>query len=152
MQQANMKGANMHRYLVVANKTLGGPALVTAIRERAARGPCAFHIVVPASRPRDHLVWTEGEAREVARERLTMAMLWFREHQIEVSGEVGDEKPMLAIEDALIAGDFDEIILSTLPAGVSHWLRQDLPARAQRKFGIPVSHVVGREARAARTA
>lgn len=133
----------MRRYLVVANQTLGGASLARKIRECMAAEPCAFHIVVPATRPHDHLVWTEGEAHEIARERLNTELEWFRANGAEASGEIGDQRPMLAIGDALIAQRFDEIILSTLPAGVSRWLRQDLPARVQRVYGIPVTHVIG---------
>jgi hypothetical protein len=39
----------VRRYLVVANQTLGGEELWTAIRERMAGGDCHFHLVVPAT-------------------------------------------------------------------------------------------------------
>jgi hypothetical protein len=39
----------VRRYLVVANQTLGGQELATAIRERMAAGDCHFHLVVPAT-------------------------------------------------------------------------------------------------------
>lgn len=132
----------MRRYLVVANQTLAGPELKAAIDGFMAQGPCSFHVVVPATRPGDHLVWTEGEAHAIARDRLRQALEWFRSIGAEATGQVGDARPMLAIEDALIAGGYDEIVLSTLPAGISRWLRQDLPARVRHKTGLPVSHVV----------
>jgi hypothetical protein len=52
----------MRRYLVVANQTLGGGHLVGKVRECLQDGPCGFHIVVPATPPRDHWTYTEGEA------------------------------------------------------------------------------------------
>lgn len=133
----------MRRYLVVANQTLGGPALAEKVRACLAEGPCSFHIVVPASRPHETFVWTEGEAREIASERLERALTWFRKTGAEVTGDVGDANPMLAIADALLVSTFDEIIVSTLPPGISRWLKQDLPARARRRFSIPVTHVFG---------
>jgi len=133
----------MTRYLVVANQTLGGVALAEVIRQKMVEGDCSFHVIVPATKPGDHLVWTEGEAHLIARERLDRALAWFKSHGAEATGDVGDANPMLAIGDALIAGRFDEIILSTLPAGVSRWLNQDLPSRARRRFGLVVTHVVG---------
>ncbi len=36
-----------------------------------------------------------------------------------VTGEVGDAEPLMAIHDAVNLGDYDEIIISTLPLGVS---------------------------------
>ena len=62
----------------------------------------------------------------------------------EFEGEVGDGNPMLAIEDALRDhGPFDEIVISTLPRGLSKWLRIDLPHRAEAAFGLRVTHVIG---------
>jgi hypothetical protein len=39
----------VRRYLVVANQTLGGEELATAIQSRMAAGPCHFHLLVPAT-------------------------------------------------------------------------------------------------------
>jgi hypothetical protein len=39
----------VRRYLVVANQTLGGEELATAIQARMAAGPCHFHLLVPAT-------------------------------------------------------------------------------------------------------
>lgn len=133
----------MRRYLVVANQTLGGNALTAAVRARARMEPCTFHLLVPATPPRDH-AWTEGEAREIARERLELALGRFRALGVEVDGEVGDASPMLAVEDVLRGATFDEIILSTLPPGLSRWLRIDLPHRVEAAFGLPVTHVISR--------
>lgn len=133
----------LHRYLVVANQTLGGEPLVARIRELAREGPSAFHVVVPASPPRDH-VWTEGEARAVAQTRLDGALKRLAELGVEVDGEVGDESPMLAIEDAIRdGGPFDAIVLSTLPPRLSRWLKVDLVHRVESAFGQRVIHVVG---------
>jgi hypothetical protein len=50
---------------------------------------------------------------------------------------------MDAIEEALRGGDFDEIILSTLPRSVSRWLHMDLPRRVEH-LGLPVTTVTAR--------
>lgn len=131
----------MNRYLVVANQTLAGEHLRAKIRERIAAGPCSFHVLVPATAPSDH-PWTEGETYAVAEERLRQALEWIREAGADASGEVGDPRPLQAIRDALRDQAFEGVILSTLPSGASRWLRQDLPHRVERTFGIPVEHVV----------
>ena len=133
----------MRRYLVVANQTLGGEHLAEAIRTRLARGPSNFHVVVPATQRQDQAVWTEGEARALATKRLEAAVARFRGLGADVEGEVGDDRPLEAIADAVREREFDEIILSTLPPGLSRWLRQDLPHRVERQFDLPVQHVVG---------
>jgi cell pole-organizing protein PopZ len=132
----------MRRYLVVANQTLGGEHLTEKVRACLAASPSHFHILVPATQPVDHAVWTEGEARAIASRRLEQALERFQELGAEADGEVGDEVPLQAIADAIQAQTFDEIILSTLPPGLSRWLRQDLPHRVERTFDLTVTHVV----------
>ncbi len=39
---------------------------------------------------------------------------------------MGDAEPLMAIQDAINLGDYDEIIISTLPRRVSRWLKLDL--------------------------
>lgn len=132
----------MRRYLVVANQTLGGDVLLDRLRGLAEDGPAAFHVVVPATHPRHQWTWTEGEATAIAEERLERALERFGALGSEVSGEVGNERPIDAIRSALRRREVDEIVLSTLPAGPSRWLKQDLPARVERTFDVPVSHVI----------
>ena len=80
---------------------------------------------------------------EVAIERLSAHPRNSRTHPLgaEVDGDVGDANPVKAIEDALSRRKYDEIILSTLPSGVSRWLGQDLPHKVTRKFKGPVTVV-----------
>jgi hypothetical protein len=72
----------------------------------------------------------------------------FRSEGIEVTGEIGDENPVLAVDDALRREHFDEIIVSTLPPGVSRWLKRDLPHRLERRFGLAMTHVIATPAHA----
>ncbi len=133
----------MQRFLVVANQTLGGGHLIAEVRARLAHGPCHFHILVPASPPGDHATYTEGEAEAIAKRNLAQALEKFRKLGAKADGEVGDENALGAIGDVLREQEFDEIILSTLPPGISRWLGQDLVSRVERSFAIPVTHVVG---------
>jgi hypothetical protein len=134
----------MRRYLVVANQTLGGSHLVDAVRARLRAGPCRFHILVPASPIHERATWVEGEAHGVAVERLRTGLERFRGLGADADGEVGDQRPMDAIDDALRdSGPFDEIIISTLPPRSSRWLKLDLPHRVEAAYGVPVTHVIG---------
>lgn len=133
----------MRRYLVVSNQTLSSEALVEKIRSCLAAGPSHFHVVVPATHARDHATWTEGHDRALARQRLESALDRFAELGADADGEVGDARPLDAIRDAVRdRPPFDEIILFTLPPGLSRWLHQDLPHRVERTLGMPVTHVV----------
>src|SRR5438067_9395199 len=61
----------------------------------------------------------------------------------DATGEVGDADPLEAANQVLETEDFDEVILSTLPAGISRWVHMDLPHRLGEKVDIPVVHVSG---------
>jgi hypothetical protein len=132
----------MRSYVIVANRTIGGEHLVEKVRECLASGPCRFHLVVPIELPPGQN-WTEGEVLDEAQKRLEAAASRFRELGADVDGEVGDSNPIQALDDAMLRGSYDEIILSTLPPGPSRWLKLDLPHRAAGHFSIPVTHVVG---------
>jgi hypothetical protein len=135
----------VRRYLVVANQTLGGDALLDRLRALAAEGPCAIHVLVPASADPTQ-AFHDGDAdRKLARERLEQALSRFSEldASLTVTGEVGDHRPVDAVGDVLRRGErFDGIVVSTLPAGVSRWLRLDAISRIERAVDVPVEHVI----------
>jgi hypothetical protein len=133
----------VRKILLVANQTAGGKHLRELVRERMAEAPSRFTLLVPASPPHSGLTWTESEAGALAEWRMNDALTKLRNDGAEIDGIVGDARPMDAIADVLRDDDFHEIILSTLPPGPSRWLKQDLPRRVGRTFGIPVTHVVG---------
>jgi hypothetical protein len=134
----------MRSYLVVGNQTLDSPELAQAIAERIASGPATFHVVVPATPVQRGLTWDEDEARAVAQDRLTAAIARLREKGAKVSGEIGHRDPVEATEDALRGRQVDEIILSTLPPGISRWLGQDVPTRLKGSVLQPVTVVTTR--------
>jgi hypothetical protein len=132
------------RYLIVANQTLAADQLTEQVRRLLAEGECSFHIVVPATHTRDQAFYTEGASHAVAERRLEAALERFRGLGCEADGEVGDSSPFLAVRDCILAdGSYEGVILSTLPPGASRWLKQDLPHRLERTFGLPVTHLTG---------
>jgi hypothetical protein len=131
----------MRSYLVVGNQTLDSPELAAAIKERVASGPARFHIVVPATPTQRGLTWDEDEARVVAQDRLTAMIGRLEDLDAAVTGEIGHRDPIEATEDALRGREIDEIILSTLPPGISRWLGQDVPSRLKGSVLVPVTVV-----------
>jgi hypothetical protein len=135
----------MARFLVVANQTLGGESLTAIIKEHAQEGG-QFHVVVPATDPAHDKESTPGSSGvEVARRRLEQELERCRVEGIEATGEVGAADPMQAIRDALQGNKYVGLIISTLPGGMSRWLRLDLPHRAVRTFNLPVEWVEARD-------
>ena len=130
------------RVLVVANRTAATPALIEAVRDRAARGPAQFTLLVPNTAHGLHrLVDPEDQSQSEAEQTLELAIpVLERAVGAEVEGMVGDPEPLAAIQDAINTRGFDEIIISTLPSRVSRWLKLDLPSKAAG-LGLPVTTV-----------
>jgi hypothetical protein len=125
------------RVLIVAHRTAATPLLLNAVRARASRSPCAFALLVP--RP----YWDpDTEEAEVTLE-LAIPLLEeaARGH---VVGLIGDSDPFVAVREAVTRLGIDEVVISTLPARVSRWLRRDLPHRVEQ-LGLPVTVVTAQQ-------
>jgi hypothetical protein len=123
--------------LIVANRTAATPGLLSEVRARVRRGPCRFTLLVP--RP-----FYDPDTEEAAI-TLELALPLLEEAAGgRVEGLVGDTDPFVAVRQALDGESFDEVIVSTLPTHVSHWLRLDLPARVKR-LGLPVTVVTAKQ-------
>ena len=148
-----MESSSRARVLVVAHKTAATPALLDAVRERAARGPATFTLLVPNPVHGLHTVVDaedveEGEGQTV----LDLALPLLEDAAGDrVEGMIGDPSPMNAIQDAINIHGFDEVIISTLPARVSKWLKLDLPSKVTG-LGLPVTTVTARERASVETA
>jgi hypothetical protein len=133
------------RVLVVANRTAATPALLDAVRERAARGPAAFTLLVPHTAKGLHRL-TDPEDQGVSEAE---SMIELAKPLLEdaaggpIETMIGDAEPLAAIQDALNLHGYDEIIISTLPTRVSRWLKLDLPSKAEG-LGLPVTTVTAR--------
>jgi hypothetical protein len=106
-----------------------------AVKRRVQAGPCRFALLVPDVSDRKAADWTLEAALPLLQRAAGSA----------VEGLVGGPDPFEAIEQAVRDGDFDEIIVSTLPRRVSKWLRRDLIRRVEG-LGLPVTAIVPRMA------
>jgi hypothetical protein len=133
------------RVLVVANRTAATPALLDAVRERAARGPCTFTLLVPNPvRGIDRATDPEGHDRNEGEAVLALALPLLEDAAGgPVEGRVGDPDALAAIQDVVNFERYDEILISTLPSHVSRWLHLDLP-RKVAGLGLPVTTVTAR--------
>src|SRR3954451_9304041 len=141
-----MESSTPARVLVVAHTTAATPALIEAVRDRAQRGPAAFTLLVPNPAHGLQAVLDPDEIEHGEGEQVLELALPLLEEAAggPVEGIVGDPTPMNAIQDAINMRGFDEVIISTLPARVSKWLRLDLPSKVSG-LGLPVTTVTARE-------
>jgi len=131
------------RVLVVANETVGGAELMSAISELALGGKSEFYVVCPALNSRLK-TWTSDEdpARAQAQQRLDATLSRLASVGIDARGEVGDVDPLVAIEDGVRSFRPDEIVVSTHPEGRSNWLERGVVGAVRERFDVPVTHVV----------
>jgi len=107
--------------LVVANRTVDSPDLLAALKDRAAEQAIALTVLVPTP-------WADREAP-------------LRDAGIPAEGALGDQDPMVAVQEAWDPKRMDEVLVSTLGAASSHWMRIDLPHRVARLIDCPVRHL-----------
>jgi hypothetical protein len=133
----------MSTILIVANQTLPSEGLATEVAGRIESGARDFHVVVPATPPPGGgFTWDEEAARAAAQERLDAFLGRLRAQGATAAGEIGDRDPVAAVRDAARGRDVTEVICSTLPVGVSRWLRGDVPSRIRGAVTVPVSVVI----------
>jgi hypothetical protein len=129
----------MARILVVANKTAESPELLEALKSKGTEHE--YVLVVPASGGVLEKAADPDAAREHTEPHLHAALEKFRAEGLNVEGTVGDSDPAAAVQDACNFAEFDEVIISTLPLRASKWLKMDLPSKAERATGLPVTHI-----------
>ena len=58
------------------------------------------------------------------------------------TGQLGDQDPIQALDDALRVFEADEIVISTHPPARSNWLEKQIVRKARESYSVPVTHVV----------
>jgi hypothetical protein len=129
----------MARILVVANKTAESQDLLDALKAKGTEHE--YVLVVPAGGGALEKAADPDAARDHTQPHLEAALEKMRSEGLTVEGSVGDSDPIAAVQDAANFGEFDEVVISTLPLHASKWVKMDLPSKAERATGLPVTHV-----------
>jgi len=136
-------GPDERRVLVVANETVGGEELLSAISTIALSQQTQFRVVCPALNSRLKTYTSdEDPAREAAQQRLDVTLARLGSVGIEATGEVGDGDPLVAVDDAVRTFGPNEIVISTHPPGRSNWLEKGVVDSVRARYDVPVTHVV----------
>jgi hypothetical protein len=136
VQDIDAEGIPFHVTLVVAAKTASGDALLDSLKAKAGSDPrgSLFIVMVPQE---------GGEGHHAANARARMAQVVDRliAEGLIAAGMIGDPDPYTATMNALQFFRVDDIVISTLPATRSGWLRADLVDRVRKVTNKPVEHV-----------
>jgi hypothetical protein len=129
--------------LVAANRTANDPAVLERLKARAAEGgQRLFIFVIPQE-------GGQGLHAQQARARLAQVLDRARTAGLLCAGMIGDPDPYTAIMNGLQFFRVQDIVISTLPATRSGWMRADLIERVRRATNKPVEHVEGQATPAA---
>ena len=139
------------RILVLANQTMGDRALHDALHRIEGSEQAEYFVVVPANpvdtgdaeREGAAFVW-EAAAR-TAGQRLEQTLRTLRDQGLTVDGELGDYRPLVALDNAVSRFHPDHLVISTHPEDRSSWLRHGVVADARERYDVPVQHVVAEE-------
>ena len=138
---AHVGAEGERRTLVVLDGTAADQAVVDAL-ERASTGGRERVLVVSPARvsPLDRWTSAVDGARAQAQRRLDESVTCLRRAGIDARGEIGDEDPLRAIEDALRTFGADAILVAGPPES---WTAGDVAAGARARFALPITRVAG---------
>lgn len=135
----------MGKYLVISNQTATSSELLQGLKALRDRDPEAqFVLLVPAT-PSYLKVGPQPDRHQSAEEVAAAARSLFEGEQLTVlEAKAGDGLPMKAIGEEIMSSGhvYNGIVISTLSPGVSTWMQQDLPRRIERRWGLPVRHII----------
>jgi len=88
-------------------------------------------------------VWVWEETTKAAQARLDSTLEILRGEGLHADGELGEHRPLHALEEAVAEFKPDRIVISTHPEVKSAWMRHDVVDKARTAYpNIPVRHIV----------
>jgi GABA permease len=137
-----------HRVLVLANETATSGELLDELRRIDEQRAATYFVCVPASPVETGQAAANGPLNvrdatvEAAQRRLDYTLGQLRSEDLDVDGELGDYRPLRALNHAVETFRPDQIVIATRPLEDSVWQRYDVVDRARTTYSIPVTHVI----------
>ena len=136
-------GEGERQILVVVDGTAADETIVGAIEEASPGYRKRVLVVCPARVSQvDHWTSAVDSGRAQAQRYLDESLARLHDAGIEAGGEIGDEDPLRAIEDALRTFGADTILVATPREGVEDSAARDVVAGARARFALPITRVV----------
>jgi GABA permease len=136
------------RIVVLANQTMAETELHDALERIEGSDRASYLVVVPANPVDTGQAEREGAAfvweatNEAARQRLEQTLEELRSRGLTVEGELGDYRPLVALDQAMRDFGPDHVVVATQPEERSTWLRHGVVADARKRYDVPIQHVV----------
>ncbi len=140
------------RILVLANQTIEEDALHEALHRFEGSEKAEYFVVVPANpmdtgdAEREGAAFVWAAAARSARDRLEQTLATLRSQGLTVEGELGDYRPLVALDKAIREFRPDHLVISTHRDDRSSWMRHGVVADARERYDVPVHHVVTQDA------
>ncbi|HEX8054137.1 MAG TPA: hypothetical protein VF517_14190 [Thermoleophilaceae bacterium] len=130
------------RILALVSEAIDAEALRSALGGEDLDGAEVL-VIAPALNSRRRFIMADVDGaieRAEAVQQETVERL--DEGGVDAAGGTGESDPMLALQDALVTFDADEIVLFTHSGGKSNFLEEGLVDEASARFEPPVRHMV----------
>jgi hypothetical protein len=130
------------KILALVSEPISGDALRAAVGEQDAEDAEVL-VVAPALNTKKRFFLADPDpAIERAEDVQEESVERLDEAGIDAAGDTGEEDPLLALQDALVTYEADEIVLFTHAGGERNWLEDGLVEQAKEHFDAPVRHMV----------
>jgi GABA permease len=137
------------RIVVLANQTLTGEQLHDTLLGIDGSDSAEYLVVVPANPVDTGQADREGAAfvweatTRAAQDRLDETLSTLQARGLTVRGELGDYRPLLALDKAVREFRPDHVVISTHPEERSTWLRHGVVDEARKRYDdVDIEHVV----------
>jgi hypothetical protein len=130
------------KILALVSEPVSADALRSAVGDADANDAEVL-VVAPALNTRTRFLLADPDgAIERADEVQEETVERMNEDGVDAAGDTGEEDPLLALQDALVTFDADEIVLFTHPGSEANWQEAGVVDDARERFSKPVRHIV----------